>query len=225
MKKHTKTFLNVHFITFFVLIALFIVCTLLFVDIADKINDNELYQFDMMIIQEIQGSINEMNTKVLTFITNLGSVKGNILLVIIFSLMLLFKKRLLSVIFLTTTTLSGGYVNHYLKWIFQRERPSLNPLVEINGFSFPSGHSMSSFILYGALMIITTRITKNWPIRLAVYAICTFMILTIGYSRIYLGVHFPSDVIGGYVAGCAWLAIIATAFKFGEYRKTRKTKS
>jgi membrane-associated phospholipid phosphatase len=225
LKKHTNTFLNVHFTSFFVLITLFVVCTLLFVDIADKLNDNELYQFDMMIIQEVQGSINELSTKVLIFITNLGSVRGNILFVIIFSLFLLFKKRPLSVVFLTTVTLSGGYVNHYLKWIFQRERPSLNPLVEVNSFSFPSGHAMSSFILYGALILITTRITKSWPIRLGVYAICTFMILTIGYSRIYLGVHFPSDVIAGFIAGCAWLAIIAAGFKLGEYRKIKSSKS
>ncbi|QFK71677.1 phosphatase PAP2 family protein [Pradoshia sp. D12] len=225
MKKRTNTFLNVHVITFFVLIALFIVCTILFVDIAENINENELYHFDMTIIQSVQGSINELSTKVLTFITNLGSVDGNILLVILFSVFLLFKKRVLSVIFLIITTLSGGYVNHYLKWIFQRERPTLNPLIEVNGFSFPSGHAMSSFILYGALMIITTRITKNWPIRLAVYAICIFLILTMGYSRIYLGVHYPSDVIAGYIAGCAWLAIIATVFTFGEYRKTKGSKS
>ena len=216
--------INIHFITFLLLMAVFISCTLLFVNIADGINENELLHFDMTIIQAVQGSINDLSTKVLTFITDLGSVNGNIFLVIVFSLLLLMKKRFISVLFLVITTLTGGYVNHYLKWIFQRERPSLNPLVEVNGYSFPSGHSMSSFILYGALMIITTRITKRWSIRLVVYAICIFMILTIGYSRIYLGVHFPSDVIGGYIAGCAWLAIIATVFTFREYRKSKISK-
>ena len=223
MKKYTNTFLNVNFITFFLLIAIFIACSILFVNLADELNGNDLHHFDMTIIQAVQGSINDLSTKVLTFITNLGSVKGNILLVIIFSLLFMIRKRFISVLFLIIATLSGGYVNHFLKWIFQRERPTLNPLVQENGYSFPSGHSMSSFILYGALMIIATRITKNWPIRLGVYAICLFMILSIGYSRIYLGVHCPSDVIAGYIAGCAWLVVIATVFKFGEYRKSKKS--
>ena len=222
MKKYTNTFLNVNFMTFFLLFAVFIGCSILFVNIADELSGDDLHHFDMTIIQVVQGSINDLSTRVLTFITNLGSVKGNIMLVIVFSILLIVRKRFYSVLFLVIVTLSGGYVNHFLKWIFQRERPSLNPLVQENGFSFPSGHSMSSFILYGALMIIATRITKNWPIRIAVYTICLFMIFTIGYSRIYLGVHYPSDVIAGYIAGCAWLAIIATVFKFGEYRKTRK---
>ena len=222
MKKNPN--INIHFITFLVLMAIFISCALLFVNIADEINENELLHFDMTIIQSVQSSINDLSTKVLTFITDFGSVKGNIFMVIVISILLLMKRRFISVLFLVITTLSGGYVNHFLKWIFQRERPTLNPLVQENGFSFPSGHSMSSFILYGALMIITTRITKNWPIRLAVYAICIFMIFTIGYSRIYLGVHFPSDVIAGYVAGCAWLAIIGTVFTFREYRKVKTSK-
>ena len=222
MKKFTN--INIHFITFLLLIVVFISCALLFVNLAEEINEHELLHFDMTIIQAVQSSINDVSTRVLTFITDLGSVKGNIVLVIIFSILLLMKRRFFSVLFLVIVTLTGGYVNHFLKWIFQRERPSLNPLVEVNGYSFPSGHSMSSFILYGALMIIATRITKKWSIRVAVYAICIFMILTIGYSRIYLGVHFPSDVIGGYIAGCAWLAIIATVFTFREYRKSKVSK-
>ena len=222
MKKQKN--LNVHVITFFVLIALFIVCTILFVDIAENINKNELYHFDMTIIQAVQGSINELSTKVLTFITNLGSVDGNILLVILFSVFLLFKKRILSVIFLIITTISGGYVNHYLKWIFQRERPTLNPLIEVNGFSFPSGHSMSSFILYGALMIIATRMTRNWNVRIPIYFVCGMMILLMGYSRIYLGVHYPSDVLGGYAAGGVWLIISAWVFNYVEFLGRKKKR-
>ena len=83
---------------------------------------------------------------------------------------------------------------------------------------------MSSFILYGALMIIATRMTKNWQIRIPVYVVCVMMILLMGYSRIYLGVHYPSDVLAGYAAGGVWLIISAVVFKYVEYLGRRKRR-
>ena len=204
---------------FLVLILLLAGLTYLFIDLARGIDGESLYRFDMGIIQVVQGSINDLSTKLLLLLTALGSVKGNAVLVILFSIWFIWKKHYLSTAFLVFVTLSGAFVNKYLKWIFQRERPSLNPLVVENGFSFPSGHSMSSFILYGALMIIATRMTRNWNIRIPVYIVCGMMILLMGYSRIYLGVHYPSDVLAGYAAGGVWLLVVAEVFKYWEYRR------
>ena len=198
--------------------------TYLFIDLARGIDGESLYRFDMGIIQVVQGSINDLSTKLLVLLTSLGSVKGNTVLVILFSIWFIWKRNYLSTAFLIYVTLSGAFVNRYLKWTFQRERPSLNPLVVENGFSFPSGHSMSSFILYGALMIIATRMTKKWQIRIPVYFVCIMMILLMGYSRIYLGVHYPSDVLAGYAAGGVWLIISAVVFKYVEYLGRRKRR-
>lgn len=198
--------------------------TYLFVHLARGIDGDSLHRFDLGIIQVVQGSINDMSTNVLLLLTSLGTIKGNIVLVVLFSIWFIWKRHYLSTAFLLFVCLSGAYVNKYLKWTFQRERPSLNPLVVENGFSFPSGHSMSSFILYGALMIIATRMTKNWHIRLPVYVVCTVMIILMGYSRIYLGVHYPSDVLAGYAAGGVWLVITAEVFKYWEYRGGKKKR-
>lgn len=198
--------------------------TYLFIDLAKGIDGDSLYRFDMGIIQVVQGSINDLSTKLLLLLTSLGSVKGNAVLVILFSIWFIWKKQYLSTAFLIFVTLSGGFVNRYLKWTFQRERPSLNPLVVENGFSFPSGHSMSSFILYGALMIIATRMTRYWNVRIPIYFVCGMMILLMGYSRIYLGVHYPSDVLGGYAAGGVWLIISAWVFNYVEFLGRKKKR-
>lgn len=198
--------------------------TYLFIDLARGIDGESVYRFDMGIIHAVQGSINDLSTKLLVLLTSLGSVKGNMVLVILFSIWFIWKRNYLSTVFLIYVTLSGAFVNRYLKWTIGRERPSLNPLVVENGFSFPSGHSMSSFILYGALMIIATRMTKKWQIRIPVYFICVMMILLMGYSRIYLGVHYPSDVLAGYAAGGVWLIISAAVFKYVDYLGRRKRR-
>lgn len=196
--------------------------TYLFIHLARGLDGDSLKRFDLGIIHVIQGSINDVSTSVLLLLTSLGSIKGNTVLVVLFSIWFIWKRHYVSSAFLIFVCLSGGYVNRYLKWTFQRERPSLNPLVVENGFSFPSGHSMSSFILYGALMIIATRMTKNGHIRLTVYIACSVMILLMGYSRIYLGVHYPSDVLAGYAAGGVWLIVVAEVFKYWEYRGGQK---
>lgn len=210
-------------LVFVFLLAIFFICTFIFVNLAEELKEKDIFQFDMAIIQAVQSSISEMNTQVLTVITEIGSVKGNMIIIVLISLLLLFRKHFVSTLFLILTTASGGLANHYLKWLFQRARPTINPLVQENGFSFPSGHSMSSFILYGVIMILVTRLTKSWILRVLTYLFCISMIFFIGYSRIYLGVHYPSDVLAGYAAGGAWLAIFATIFRYVEFRRTNRS--
>lgn len=115
--------------------------------------------------------------------------------------------------YLLTVGLGAGVLNQFVKFIFQRPRPedSLH-LIEQGGYSFPSGHAMGSIIVYGALLFLILRLSshllRNW--------VSAFFLLLliglIGVSRVYLGVHYPSDIIGGYSLGAAWLA-----FSIGLY--------
>ncbi|MEG0268287.1 MAG: phosphatase PAP2 family protein [Carnobacterium sp.] len=103
-------------------------------------------------------------------------------------------------------------MNLLVKIIFHRERPTIEHLVIQGGFSFPSGHSMGSLICYGGLAFLTFHLYKKSTPSLVVLLVTILFILLIGLSRIYVGVHFPSDVIGGYLLGASWLTLMIGLF-------------
>ncbi|WP_283678148.1 phosphatase PAP2 family protein [Lentilactobacillus sp. Marseille-Q4993] len=92
-------------------------------------------------------------------------------------------------------------VNILLKAIINRPRPTLQHLVHVNSTSFPSGHAMAAMIIAGSMIIILNQLMTNKLIKGALIVALVCFILAIGISRIYLGVHFPTDIIGGYLAG------------------------
>ena len=107
-------------------------------------------------------------------------------------------------IYLTVALVGSGILNDVLKFIFQRARPDLAWSLPNPTYSFPSGHSMSSLVFFLALAVVVWVIAgRRWGIFAVVLA--SLLVLTIGISRIYLGYHFLSDVIGGYSAGLCWL--------------------
>lgn len=99
-----------------------------------------------------------------------------------------------------------------IKVLIARPRPTVGAIVATaTGFSFPSGHSAQAVATYGALAWVATRAVAGPRRRPAVWAAATMVALLIGFSRMYLGVHWLSDVLGGYVLAAAWLAIVVTA--------------
>ena len=109
-----------------------------------------------------------------------------------------------------------------MKYIFQRPRPDIAlRLIEESGYSFPSGHSMNCLVSYGILAYLLLRYCENRKLaKLLSVGLCLIVIL-IGLSRVYVGVHFPTDVIGGWSLGIAVLVAMMYAFeKFdGRYEK------
>ncbi len=127
-------------------------------------------------------------------------------------------------IFLAVTCIGGGIVDTGVKVVVGRPRPKVEePIVEAFGNSFPSGHSMSAVVCYGALLLVFLPLMTNRVRNLAIAAYVV-LVLAIGFSRLMLGVHFISDVIGGYVLGIAWLAASVAAFEiWREERGKRPT--
>ncbi|WP_231584090.1 phosphatase PAP2 family protein [Domibacillus indicus] len=204
-------------------LALFLVLfTWGFFEVVDALEENEVAAFDKMIIQEVQSWINEGRTARMVFITDLASVKFLTAATGLIALFLLFRKRYGWALFFVLVNGLGGVFNGFLKELFQRQRPDILPLIEQGGYSFPSGHSMGSFIFYGALSFMLFQLVKGkWKkITAAVLAGC--MILLVGLTRIYLGVHYPSDVIGGFSIGAAWLFFCIMLFHFTEYWMRRR---
>lgn len=115
-------------------------------------------------------------------------------------------------IFLIVTTLLGGVIDSIVKILVDRPRPSLEqPIATAHGKSFPSGHSMTSVVGYGALLLVfLPEIARRWRTWVWVGAIA--LVLAIGFTRLALGVHYISDVLGGYALGLGWLVAATAAF-------------
>jgi membrane-associated phospholipid phosphatase len=105
----------------------------------------------------------------------------------------------------------GSLLNLLLKHFFHRQRPVLeNPLVTLSSFGFPSGHTMGSTIFYGVLALFVAHSIPGWRHRVLVCCAASFIIALVGLSRIYLGAHYFTDVIGAVAVGLAWLAFAWT---------------
>jgi undecaprenyl-diphosphatase len=159
------------------------------------------------------------------FMTEMGS-KFMLGLLLVISMIGLFVKRkdvwAMRLYFITVA--GGGLINLLLKNFFKRERPSMNRIIEADGFSFPSGHSMGSMTYYGFLGYLVLRSNRKPLSKLGLGIFLCLVILLIGISRIYLGVHYPSDVLAGFIAGSVWLVICISLLEIIYLYKQNKHK-
>lgn len=124
-------------------------------------------------------------------------------------------------VFLVVTTLGGGLLDTIVKEAVDRPRPSLvDPVATARGKSFPSGHAMSSTVVYGALLMVFLPVIGR-RYRPVVLTGAVILVAAIGFSRLALGVHFISDVLGGIVLGLAWLAASTAAFSTWRVERGR----
>jgi len=158
--------------------------------------DTKVYSF---IINNI---MNDGLTPILKAITELGGVAFTVLAgVLIF--MFCKKNRWFITIDLVGVTL----VNQVIKHIIRRPRPNVLRLVEESGYSFPSGHSMVSMAFYGIIIYLVYKNVSNKYLKWILIILLSLLILSIGFSRIYVGVHYFTDVAGGFLLGLAYLII------------------
>jgi undecaprenyl-diphosphatase len=201
------------------------ICIIGFALISLLISDHQIIHFDRTVINLVQGWESPFLTKVMKLFTFIGSTPFVIILIVgfIFFLYKVLHHRL-ELILLVGAIIGSAILNQILKVIFHRTRPNFHRLIDISGYSYPSGHAMSAFTVYVILSFLLWRhIESRWG-RSTLLVFSTFMILMIGLSRIYLGVHFPSDVIGGYLASGLWLTIAIWSFQFYQEKRYNKRK-
>ncbi len=172
---------------------------------------------DMMIFDKIKPFANDMNNKIMLFITFLGKhqflIPAN--LILIFYFLLVTKQNWFS-IRVITIAISSLVLMLLLKQLFQRKRP-LSPLLKAaKGLSFPSGHAIMAVTFYGLLIYILQHAIESSWLRSLVSILLIVLILLIGFSRIYLRVHYASDVLGGFIIGLLWLIISLAIIKWLE---------
>lgn len=131
-------------------------------------------------------------------------------------LTLAFYRRRLEIAGLLVCLGGATLLNILLKHLFGRSRPELLRVVEAAGFSFPSGHAMVSLCFYGMLAFLIARCLQRWRWRLAAAMLAVLLAAAIGISRVYLGVHYPTDVVAGYSAGAMWLAFCVSLLLWWE---------
>jgi membrane-associated phospholipid phosphatase len=192
--------------------------------LLDQVKRNgALLRLDTSAARNLHGWVRHSDTlvrelKVLTFF---GSPPWFYALVIPAAIWVWRKGHLRLSVFLLVTTLGGGLVDTVVKELVNRDRPSLvDPVATAHGKSFPSGHAMSSTFVYGALLLVFLPVIAR-RLRPFVLGATVVLIAAIGFSRLALGVHYLTDVLGGYVLGLAWLAASTAAFSIWRVERGR----
>ncbi len=179
------------------------------------INEHLLASIDQPIIQLVRGNLTNGKTLFFSTMTKFGDTSTVIFLTVGLAgvLYFFFKEKVAAIWLVINSALIQGAGNTILKFLFNRPRPSGEHLVAASGTSFPSGHSMGSMLLYGTLILLLPKFIKNKSICLALQLLLGLIILSVGTSRIYLGVHYPTDIIGGFSMGLFWLSFSYPHFK------------
>ncbi len=180
------------------------ICIVFFLAILEDILDYEIRNFDILGYNVISKSISENITPIAKVITKFGNAEVLTAIAIILCFVVKNKKikRMIPI-----NLVCSAILNFTLKNIIQRPRPIEYRIIDENGYSFPSGHSMVSMAFYGFLIYLIYKNVKNKYIKATSILLLSILIFLIGASRIYLGVHYPSDVIGGFLLAISYLTV------------------
>ena len=182
------------------------ICLIIFVGILENVYSKEIMKIDIVVYQFISNHfITDYITPIAKIITQFG---GAIILIAIsiISLIVIKNKKIGIAISLNLVVIS--IFNWILKNIVQRPRPNELRLIDEKGYSFPSGHSMISMAFYGFIIYLIYKNMQNKYIKWTVISILSVLIILIGISRIYLGVHYTTDVLAGFLISIAYLNIV-----------------
>ena len=197
-----------------------------FLDLAESLHEDspKLHAVDTTFHEWATTTRSPGSTMFFTTLTLIGTPVGLGVLLIVVSIFLAARKRWRWIAYLAITCGVGGLLNLQLKAYFARARPELaEALRSAHGYSFPSGHAMGSTIVFAALAYLSFRILTRWRYRAAAFALSATMFLSISISRIYLGVHWISDVGAGIAAGLLWVVVATVAYE--TFRRIRLVRS
>lgn len=189
--------------------------------LTDEVLEGDSRQFDEATRAAVHQLASPIMTAIMRGLSFVGSTLaltiGTIIAVILFAIRKLGREAKL----FTITMIGGALLNITLKLTFKRARPV--PFFDLSPpetYSFPSGHSLMSACFFGALAAILTARIKSKRLRLIMWTLATAMFLSIGFSRIYLGVHHTTDVIAGFAAALIWILVV----RFVEMQLARRKK-
>ena len=189
------------------------ICLIGFCALAEDVFNKEIMKGDIIGYKIVSTFlISDFATPIAKFITNFG---GAIFLVIAtITLFIVIRNKKIGISILCNLAIVT-VLNQLIKRILQRPRPTEYRIIEETGYSFPSGHSMVSMAFYGYLIYLIYKYVKNKYVKWGEIVLLSILICSIGVSRIYLGVHYTSDVLGGFLVSISYLVLfISTVNKF-----------
>jgi len=189
--------------------------TYLLAKLSDNVLEREAFAFDKSILLWIHQFTNPVLDRVVLGITQMGNPKVVVPITLTVFVWLWWRKHRLEAKFFALDAFGGAVLSAGLKLAFSKPRPQLWPqLITETTYSYPSGHALGSMVLYGFLAYL---LSSFFPTYLRpIYAGAIALIIAIGLSRLYLGVHWPTDIIGGYVIGFLWLFTCITLLRFQQ---------
>jgi membrane-associated phospholipid phosphatase len=186
-----------------------------FGDLAERfrLTDSRIFHIDQAVNLWFRSERFHGLTILLIGMTDLGGPIGMGIIAVVVTILLVRKERA-SATYMIVTGIGGVLLNVGLKLLYARARPDVDTAIAVaQGNSFPSGHAMGSLIILGAIGYLILRQNFTWKLKSVLLAAIMTVILLVGISRVYLGVHWSSDILAGWCAGTVWLATTTVAFE------------
>jgi membrane-associated phospholipid phosphatase len=177
----------------------------------DIINHEPITVADVQLSNWSHAHTSPLLTKMMLVATSFGSTVLVTFIAVVLGLFLLSRRQFYWLLALVLTVPGGGLLNRLLKYMFHRPRPHFqDPILKLTSYSFPSGHTMIATVLYGVIAAYVFTQTTDWRWRVLSIVSAAFLIALVACSRIYLGAHYLSDVLGAMAEGLAWLSLCLT---------------
>lgn len=196
-----------------------------FYEIAEEVLEKETQSIDTRILLTIRQWHTPFLDRVMVVITNIGSPTVLLVASLVLAAFLLWRKQRAETATLTIAAIGALVLNTVLKDLFARARPELwQRTVDVNFYSFPSGHAMMSLVVFGIIGYLLAVHAPRWQVAIATGTV--LLVCAIGFSRLYFGVHWPTDIVAGYAAGTVWLVACILSLEIWKrrYRSMPKTR-
>jgi undecaprenyl-diphosphatase len=205
-------------------LAVVLLAAVAFAKIAEQVMEGETQAMDESILRMMNDMGSPWLDMVALEVTALGARLVVIMMVLVASAFLWHTRHHYSAALLWVSMMGAGLVNSALKLSFNRPRPDVFPwrTQHVGLASFPSGHAMTAIVVYGTLAFLIARLAPTRLLRRLVWLTAIVVILLIGWSRLYLGVHYPSDVAAGFVLGTGWAVICGLGIEAVRYFRRRR---
>jgi len=208
-ESYAKVFLNLHVLAG---VLVFVAMTLTLSEISeDVIRHEPLTVVDAQLSSWLHTHGSPLLTNAMFVATFFGSTVAVTLIAVGLGVYLLWRRRFYWFAALASSVVGGVLLNNLLKYAFHRARPHFaDPLLTLTSYSFPSGHTMMATVLYGMIAVYLFLRTEDWRWRAITILSASLLIALVAFSRIYLGAHYLSDILGAMAEGLAWLAVCLT---------------
>ncbi len=188
-----------------------------FYEIAEEVLERETQSIDTRILLTIRQWHTPLLDRVMVVMTNIGNPSVLLVASLLLAAFLLWRKQRAETVTLAIAAVGALGLNTVLKELFARSRPELwQRTVDVNFYSFPSGHAMMSVVVFGIIGYLLATHLPRWRIAIATGTV--LLVCAIGFSRLYFGVHWPTDIVAGYSAGIVWLVACILSLEIWKRR-------